>query len=365
MGGSQEYTLMLAKKMSVLNPTILAMPFDDSQDRYRKEILAEGGTIFLINSNIQKWINSRSYFHRIYAAYRLACLMKESFWYPHDGKIILHAGLNPIAFSVLALRLGPNTRAVNVFHDFGSIRKKSISYFANTIFLLPGKFLNWKYITPSEAVSTILTTKVAAFVRKNVTVIHTGIEPVPFVAPTQISHSALIFGMIGRVSEAKAWDVWLDAAMLVLKNSQKSEFHWFGDGPDIRKAQSRAASYKENIFFEGPVGSIISALDSVNVFVLSSRWEGGCLPRSVLEAMFRGVPCILPRLPSLIEGVGKVNCCIWYEPDNVHSLAAAMELAMSNATELSMIAATARKLVEKAHRAQDEFNVTAGIYSEF
>jgi phosphatidyl-myo-inositol dimannoside synthase len=70
--------------------------------------------------------------------------------------------------------------------------------------------------------------------------------------------------------------------------------------------RARALAIAERVTFRGQVPSgapVIAELDAADVFVLPSRTEG--LPRAILEAMARGVPCVATRvggIPELLDG---------------------------------------------------------------
>jgi glycosyltransferase involved in cell wall biosynthesis len=77
-----------------------------------------------------------------------------------------------------------------------------------------------------------------------------------------------------------------------------------GDGRRRRDVQESAEARElaERVRFVGglPSGSaVMSALDEADVFVLPSRQEG--LPRAMIEAMARGLPCIGSSIGGIVE----------------------------------------------------------------
>ena len=171
-------------------------------------------------------------------------------------------------------------------------------------------------------------------------------------------------GMLGRVANAKAWDVWLHAIAELTPRTDSIIFDWFGDGPDLVIAKNLATALKIDkiALFHGYVKNSQKALDGLDIFVLSSRWEGGCLPRSALEAMFRGIPCILPRLPSILESIKDYECCILYNPEDSNSLKEAFHKAINNLDRLKYLANKARLHVEENHTSEVEFSKTIKLY---
>lgn len=105
----------------------------------------------------------------------------------------------------------------------------------------------------------------------------------------------------------KSPDIVIDA-MTILKNKRLDVgFKWLGDGryrtDMVDLARQRGVS--DMISFVGNVGSAVEVrhyLDIADLFVLPSRTEG--LPRALVEAMARGLPCIgtdIGGIPELLE----------------------------------------------------------------
>ncbi|MBW4592658.1 MAG: glycosyltransferase [Brasilonema angustatum HA4187-MV1] len=94
---------------------------------------------------------------------------------------------------------------------------------------------------------------------------------------------------------SKAIDVLIDAVAICVKQKLNLELILVGDGKyrGELEAQTAKLGIKERVFFRGklPAGkAVFEQLDKADVFVLASRQEG--LPRAIIEAMTRGLPCI-------------------------------------------------------------------------
>jgi glycosyltransferase involved in cell wall biosynthesis len=93
----------------------------------------------------------------------------------------------------------------------------------------------------------------------------------------------------------KGPDVLLDAVATLLKEGLNLGLTWIGDGrfrPELER-KADACGLRDRVRFRGqlPAGDAVRAeLDAADLFVLPSRTEG--LPRALLEAMARGLPCI-------------------------------------------------------------------------
>lgn len=93
----------------------------------------------------------------------------------------------------------------------------------------------------------------------------------------------------------KGVDVLVDAVALAAQRGVQANLNVVGDGhyrAELEeRARQRGLSGRVRFMGELPAGDAVRrALDEADIFVLASRTEG--LPRSMLEAMARGLPCI-------------------------------------------------------------------------
>jgi glycosyltransferase involved in cell wall biosynthesis len=102
----------------------------------------------------------------------------------------------------------------------------------------------------------------------------------------------------------KAPDVAVDAVALLKAWDLKPRFRWVGGGRYMNEMTQRARQAGVDDCFEF-VGNVASAeavrkfLDAADLFVLPSRQEG--LPRALVEAMARGLPCIGTQVGGIPE----------------------------------------------------------------
>jgi len=116
-------------------------------------------------------------------------------------------------------------------------------------------------------------------------------EPRP--AATETAWRLVIVGSLGHLY--KAQDVLIDAVALCRRGGLDVTLAIVGDGKHRGELEARAADLgiAAQVDFRGqlPTGAAITAeLDRADVFVLPSRQEG--LPRAMIEAMARGLPCV-------------------------------------------------------------------------
>jgi glycosyltransferase involved in cell wall biosynthesis len=102
--------------------------------------------------------------------------------------------------------------------------------------------------------------------------------------------------MVGMLHQLhKAPDVLIDAVALCVRDGLDLRLHLVGDGEYRAELEQRAARHglEQRVCFRGqlPAGPAVHAvLDEADLFVLPSRHEG--LPRALIEAMARGLPCL-------------------------------------------------------------------------
>lgn len=104
---------------------------------------------------------------------------------------------------------------------------------------------------------------------------------------------SFVVGHVGRLSEEKNHIFLLNIFKEILNKNSNSKLVLIGDGP-LKKAlieQSIKMDIEEKVVFCGQRNDISEVLQSMDVFVFPSLYEG--LPVSVVEAQASGLPCIL------------------------------------------------------------------------
>ena len=102
--------------------------------------------------------------------------------------------------------------------------------------------------------------------------------------------------MVGSLEQMyKAPDVVIDAVGRCVESGLDTRLTILGDGRHRTELEARrdALGLRDRVMFAGhlPSGAAVrEQLDRADLFVLPSRTEG--LPRAIIEAMARGLPCI-------------------------------------------------------------------------
>lgn len=103
---------------------------------------------------------------------------------------------------------------------------------------------------------------------------------------------APLIGSVGRLTEQKAYDLFLKAAALVQARLPEAHFLLVGDGPLAADLQAQAdrLGLAARVTFTGARRDVEELLPILDVFVNSSHWEG--LPTVMLESMAARVPVV-------------------------------------------------------------------------
>ncbi len=124
--------------------------------------------------------------------------------------------------------------------------------------------------------------------------------------PTPVDVSKLIF--VGTMAQLyKAPDVLIDAVKMCVNDGRDVELVLVGSGQYQLKVESRAAAcgLANRVQFRGQLTTpeaVRAELDQADLFVLPSRQEG--LPRAMIEAMARALPCLgstVGGIPELVS----------------------------------------------------------------
>jgi glycosyltransferase involved in cell wall biosynthesis len=120
-------------------------------------------------------------------------------------------------------------------------------------------------------------------------------EPRMYYSP-QVSFQLVTVGSLQQMY--KGTDVLIGAVAACVQQGLDLTLHVVGDGkhrPEL-EALAEYLGISERVRFRGelPAPIVRAELDAADMFVLPSRTEG--LPRAMIEAMARGLPCIWTNL---------------------------------------------------------------------
>ena len=165
-------------------------------------------------------------------------------------------------------------------------------------------------------------------------VIHNGIELEKFSHQTKredlrkefgVGKDEIVFGTVGRLHKQKAQDILLRAFRMVADQRPNVRLWIVGDG-ELRSGLERLAQelgIVGKVNFLGERTDIPELLSAMDIFVLSSLWEGQ--PIVLLEAMASSKPVVTTNVDGIPEIVEDGKSGLLVEAGAAESLSLAME----------------------------------------
>lgn len=157
----------------------------------------------------------------------------------------------------------------------------------------------------------------------------------------------LRFGAMGRLHAQKGFDIFLEAAKLVLQKNPDCRFTIAGEGPERSSLENlaRRLGIKEKVKFAGVIKSA-DFFGACDIFVLSSRWEG--MPNVVMEAMAYGKSIAASRVGGVTDLIEDGKEGLLFPPESPQACAQAMlRLAESPDLRSKLASAAQKKIKEK------------------
>jgi len=136
---------------------------------------------------------------------------------------------------------------------------------------------------------------------RKIVLVHNGMPWLDRPAPGQGGLATVKLIMVARFQEQK------DHASLFTALERLEELPWslelIGDGPDLARWQAWVVDrgWPGRVKFSGQVLDVPRRLETSDVFVLASLWEG--FPRSILEAMRASLPVVVSDVGGVRESV--------------------------------------------------------------
>jgi glycosyltransferase involved in cell wall biosynthesis len=174
----------------------------------------------------------------------------------------------------------------------------------------------------------------------------------------------LLLGAVGRLSEEKGFDLLIEVVRRLQADYPGLRLVVAGDGP-CREALQRQIERSGLSMFVRLLGfrdDVVSVLEALDVFVLSSRREG--LPNVVLEAMATEVPVVATRVAGVPHVLTDGRDGLLAEPDDVDSLLAAVRRSLDDASLRDRLAPAGRDTVVRTRSFAVRMDRLREIYEE-
>jgi glycosyltransferase involved in cell wall biosynthesis len=139
-----------------------------------------------------------------------------------------------------------------------------------------------------------------------------------------IPSNARIVGTVGRLSPEKGHTVLLDAFACIKERCPNAFLILVGEGAELDSLLRHSADrgISESVRFLGARQDVPALLKAMDVFVLSSLWEG--LPVVLLEAMAAGIPVVATMVGGVREVVESEREGLLVPASNPQALASAV-----------------------------------------
>jgi glycosyltransferase involved in cell wall biosynthesis len=158
-----------------------------------------------------------------------------------------------------------------------------------------------------------------------------------------LAEDALVVGTIGRLNEQKGHRYLVEAAAALLPSRPKAHVVIVGDGDqmDALKAQAASRGLGARITFAGHRADVPALLGAIDVFAISSTYEG--TPLALFEAMAAGKAIVSTAVDGCREVLEDGVTALLVPPRDGAALAAALGRVVDDAALRLSLADNARK----------------------
>jgi glycosyltransferase involved in cell wall biosynthesis len=138
-----------------------------------------------------------------------------------------------------------------------------------------------------------------------------------------------IVGVVGRLSQEKGVDLFLDACAVLVRKGLPFSALLAGDGPGRARLEARCThlGLESSVRFLGHVYDVDVLYGMLDLLVLPSRSEG--LPNTLLEALRADLPIVATAVGAVPEVVGASAAARVVAPGSAAALAEAIEHALT------------------------------------
>lgn len=225
-------------------------------------------------------------------------------------------------------------------------------------------------IANSQAVKASLVEDVGIKADK-IKVIVNGIDPGRFNSNVDIvdmkrqlglSKDKMVVGTVTRLHPEKNPEVFIDAASIVKKEHDNIQFVVVGDGRlmNALKQQVARLGLSSDVIFTGERDDVAQILKVMDIFVLTSLWEG--LSVSILEAMASAVPVVATDVGGTKEVVDNGVTGVLIPRKNPTETANAISMLLSKPDKLRQMGSRGKEHVEKYFTLNDMIKKIEDLY---
>jgi glycosyltransferase involved in cell wall biosynthesis len=169
----------------------------------------------------------------------------------------------------------------------------------------------------------------------------------------------LILGSLGRMEEQKDPQRLVELARELARRQVPVEMRVGGEGPLLEACRKRARGM-EHLRFLGHVEDAPEFYASIDVFVLTSRYEG--LPYSVLDAMHHSLPVVAFDVPGVRDVVTHAVTGLLTRPGDVRGLADTVVSLVENPALAWRMGAEGAARIAREFRFEQQVDALVELY---
>ncbi len=169
-------------------------------------------------------------------------------------------------------------------------------------------------------------------------------------------------GTVAMLYPIKRVDLFLDVARRVLRHHPEVEFIVVGGGPEEATLREAARGLEDRIRFLGIRLDVFELLSTLDVFVLSSDYEGAGI--GLMEAMLVGVPVVATRVGGVPEIVSEGVTGLLVPKGDGDALALAVLRLLEDADLCERMGRAARELAPKRFSTEKMVESLDSVYSD-
>lgn len=283
------------------------------------------------------------------AAWTLARLLRE--WRPD----VVHTHSSKGGFvGRLAARLARTPHVVHTVHgwSFNDDMSQRLRSLIVGVERLSARITDVLVVVSSSDIPKGLGRKIGR--ARQYVLIRNGIDLASFEASEDVSatrrslgvpEEGLLVGTVGRLADQKDPLLMVDAFAKVLVEMPEATFVWVGDGPLRHAAAQRAEALgiEDRFRIAGVRRDVPEVLAALDLFALSSRWEG--LPRTITEAMASGTPVVATSVDGTVEVIDDGRTGVLVPRGDADGLARSIVGLLRDPAERSRMGAASREHV--------------------
>jgi glycosyltransferase involved in cell wall biosynthesis len=198
---------------------------------------------------------------------------------------------------------------------------------------------------------------------ENVKVLYNGLES-KINSREKVLNKKFTIGTIGRLTYQKGQEYFIEMAKILTEKGYDFDYVIYGEGEKYNELNDQIKKYNLNeyVLLKGYTENISDTLNTLNVFVLPSRYEG--IPYVIMEAMRESVPVIATNVGGISEIIKDNFNGILVSKENAEELVEeVLKLYLSNDFK-EQLTNNAKRDFEEKFSIEKTINEVESVYSE-